>query len=1109
MSTRQNCASCGAEIPKDAPNGLCPRCLIQGGLEDPCGATTVSATSNSAEGGHQIPPLGSLRYFGDYDLLEEIARGGMGIVYKARQRSLNRIVAIKMILAGQLAGAAEVKRFHTEAEAAANLQHPNIVAIHEVGEQDGQHYFSMDYVEGQNLAAIARATPMDPAKAARIMKTIAEAIRYAHLRGVYHRDLKPQNILVDAEGQPHVTDFGLAKRAGMESGLTQSGALMGSPNYMSPEQAQGKQELVGPASDIYSLGAILFELLTGQPPFRAESMMATLVKVVEEEPVPPRKLSPGVPQDIESICLKCLEKRPERRYSTAQELVKDLGRFLEHQPVLARPAGAMRRAWSWSQRHPWLITGAATAGLLVLICAADGLWQRTRYLHWQAAHPGEMPPLPLNFLIMISQVFYVLFIVIGTCAEQSFQQQIKRRRSEGQPIPARHMIGYALLGATAFIYGLCLVLKGVELWAWERPSRSLLLPMALVQGSALEWAGVYWLWRAIGAHESATFGHLVEKQIERRLAAAKRLQALQPAGGWDTTQLIVGAVSLMAGAGCLVSYLITPPHVLLGMGAVLGIVTGFVMIVRLRNKTFLQRQATAGGNEDPPAGGTPWLILSFFLSGFLGLFVAIVMQRLTRKRFWNRSGQPPAGTESFAGWPHWLGAAILASGFGLLLYLTASVCGSRWNLVKYQSLFAAPGERPDWGMPVVSNPPDELNFAKTPTLKALTSNPPGDPRLWDRFRSLRQSLGLVSTFPWAGERTDLAAIRDQWVKQSALAAPSASAPASAVQQAYAGMAAELAELQRASQRPLAQLDPAAPVSKGRELNLFAWRVLAQLLSVHASAALALGQAETAAQDCQVLLRLAALLNSRPGFDECMMRVLVVESCLQVFWEGWQARQWPAPQLAQFQSLLSSINLVRDFDNHLRFGEQVRFNAMMEKNMGGAQFTPMPLFQEGHMLYNRLLLEHQMAGYSSRQQAIFPRQVREHEKACERELARGSMAAIVTGMALPQITKALPQVARAQTYVNFGVLACALEKHRAEHGVYPSKLEDLAPVSIPRIPHDIINGGALHYRRTEDGRFLLYSVGWNETDEGGSAQMSGPRAQEPKDWVWHWARRELE
>jgi serine/threonine protein kinase/outer membrane protein assembly factor BamB len=327
-----------------------------------------AATLTGAPAGEGTPD--KVRYFGDYELLEEIARGGMGVVYKARQRKLDRVVAVKMILAGELAGAADVQRFHAEAQTAANLQHPHIVAIHEVGEHDGQHYFSMDYVEGKSLADLVREQPLPPARAARYVRLIAEAIHYAHRQGTLHRDLKPGNVLLDAFDQPRVTDFGLAKRIDKDAGLTATGAVVGTPSYMPPEQAAGKGAVLGPTADVYALGAVLYELVTGRPPFRAATALDTLLQVLGSEPAPPRLLNPGIDRNLETVILKCLAKEPRRRYATAQELADDLGAFLEGRPVKARRPSPVERAvrWARKQRRSALLT-AATAAVSVLLVA--------------------------------------------------------------------------------------------------------------------------------------------------------------------------------------------------------------------------------------------------------------------------------------------------------------------------------------------------------------------------------------------------------------------------------------------------------------------------------------------------------------------------------------------------------------------------------------------------------------------------------------------------------------------------------------------------------------------------------------------------------------------
>ena len=326
----------------------------------------------------ELPPLDTVRYFGDYQLLEEIARGGMGVVYKARQVSLNRTVAVKMLLSGRFASKEFVQRFRSEAQAAANLQHPNIVAIHEVGEHEGHNYFSMDYVEGENLAGLIRKNPVPFSRAAQYVLTIAQAIDYAHQKGVLHRDLKPSNVLIDIFDQPRVTDFGLARNMAADSELTATGQVVGSPNYMPPDQA-GKGVEIGPPSDVYSLGAILYHLLTGRPPFVAETVQDTLFQVVNKDPVAPRLLNPGLPHDLETICLKCLEKEPRRRYATAEELAQELGRFLRNEPIQARPIGRPEQMWRWCKRKPALAAVSASLAVVLALGLTGVLWQ------WQRA----------------------------------------------------------------------------------------------------------------------------------------------------------------------------------------------------------------------------------------------------------------------------------------------------------------------------------------------------------------------------------------------------------------------------------------------------------------------------------------------------------------------------------------------------------------------------------------------------------------------------------------------------------------------------------------------------------------------------------------------------
>jgi WD40 repeat protein/serine/threonine protein kinase len=366
---KQTCRKCGTPLGRFAPSGVCPRCLLQSGLfEDPGDGVEVNekAPRSSASGERR------LGRFGDYELLEEIASGGMGIVYRARQISLNRIVALKMILTGQFARETEIKRFRAEAEAAARLDHPNIVPIYEVGEAEGRHFFSMRFMEGGTLTARMSDSKsrLSNESAVQLLVKVCRAVHFAHQRGILHRDLKPGNVLLSGEGEPSVSDFGLAKFLEGASQTTATGAGLGSPSYMAPEQASGKPGQISTAADVYSLGAILYEMLTGQPPFRADTPLATLRQVVEQEPKRPSTVNLRADPDLETICLKCLEKDPQRRYGSAEDLAQDLERWMRHEPIHARAIGRIGRLSKWARRNPataslLLIASLATIGFLV------------------------------------------------------------------------------------------------------------------------------------------------------------------------------------------------------------------------------------------------------------------------------------------------------------------------------------------------------------------------------------------------------------------------------------------------------------------------------------------------------------------------------------------------------------------------------------------------------------------------------------------------------------------------------------------------------------------------------------------------------------------------
>src|SRR5438270_6115551 len=375
------CRKCGAKIFSDAPEALCAKCVLKSALtllaDAPAGAGDDGVSFENVEASAAAPQskkaarvaelLGEL---GDYELLEEVGRGGQGVVFRARQKSLNRIVALKVISLGQWASKVHLRRFRLEAEAAARLEHPGIVPIHEVGERDGSCYFSMKFVEGGQLDEVARREPMPPRRGAELIAKVARTVHYAHEHGILHRDIKPGNILLDAKGEPHLTDFGLARLVESESSVTQTLDVLGTPSYMAPEQALGNNAAVSSATDVYGLGAVLYQLLTGQPPFAGGATYETIKLLLDTEPRQPRLLNPKIDRDLSTICLKCLEKDPKRRYLSALALAEDLERWLRHEPIQARHTGVFARGGKWVRRNP--TTGLLVASLPGLVAAASG-----------------------------------------------------------------------------------------------------------------------------------------------------------------------------------------------------------------------------------------------------------------------------------------------------------------------------------------------------------------------------------------------------------------------------------------------------------------------------------------------------------------------------------------------------------------------------------------------------------------------------------------------------------------------------------------------------------------------------------------------------------------
>ena len=357
------CENCGKQIFEDAPKGLCPACVLETGLGPLADEAEEKESTSPLRDSARSQAANILMDFGDYELLEEIGRGGQGVVYRARQKSLNRTVALKVIGLGQWATQAHLKRFRREAEAAANLDHPCIVPIYEVGEREGSCYFSMKFIEGGQLDEVAKRTPISSRNAAELIAKLARTVSYAHEHGILHRDIKPGNILLDTKGEPHLTDFGLARLLETKSTVTHTMDVLGTPSYMAPEQASGHNEQLTSATDVYGLGAVFYQLLTGHPPFAGGTTYETVRLVLETEPRQPRLWDRKIDRELSTICLKCLEKDSTRRYSSALALAEDLEHWLKHEPIRAKRSGVFTHGRKWLWRNP------TTAGLIASLVA--------------------------------------------------------------------------------------------------------------------------------------------------------------------------------------------------------------------------------------------------------------------------------------------------------------------------------------------------------------------------------------------------------------------------------------------------------------------------------------------------------------------------------------------------------------------------------------------------------------------------------------------------------------------------------------------------------------------------------------------------------------------
>ncbi len=736
MTTTHHCPECGAAQSEGAPEGLCPQCLLKQALPtQPAAAGLVPPSSGEGtfHFGANLPATGTkMRYFGDYEILEEVARGGMGVVYKARQIKLNRIVAVKMILAGSLASETEVKRFLIEAQAAANLQHPNIVAIHEVGEFQGLHYFSMDYVEGKNLAEVCKEGAVPVAKAVRYVKAIAEAVHFAHQRGTLHRDLKPQNVLIDTFDQPRITDFGLAKQLFKESSLTLSSAVMGSPGYMPPEQAAGRNDQVGPSSDVYALGAILYQLLTGRAPFVGPSALEVMRQVREDEPVAPSKLNRRIPTDLETICLKCLEKAPERRYATARALAEDLERFQNHEPIEARRPSATRRAWSWTVRHPWPLTGAASIILLVIVGLLFGVWEQNKLLRWQVENPGRQPSFqPGYFFPMLLQAFLMTeFFLLQILPLLFFIRDRVRER-----LTRRKLAEYVTFGLAQVGFGLFLIFRLNAALVWTTPSTWFTAGVALAALTNI-WFGFRLLWHA--GHEFRTLQSGVVTASQP--LALIRLTKYYPLILFLIIEAIFcGLFAQEWGRFFFCLGVVFGINFVILMGRMLWMARGEERLLYLPPLLLSGVMVLLGGKSGEFAARQVAQLLAMGAIGSVALFFLVRLER----------SLAPQVSPKASKWQKILGSVWRVAFYGLwglpvllvAVYQVENWRGKRaWEKSKAELM--AKGAHLDWEYYRLKPVPDEQNIMKAPIMETwfLKDSPLKNTTLAKRYRQFNEAL---------------------------------------------------------------------------------------------------------------------------------------------------------------------------------------------------------------------------------------------------------------------------------------------------------------------------------------------------------------------------------
>jgi serine/threonine protein kinase len=1120
----------------------------------------------------------------------------MGVVYKARQIKLNRIVAVKTILAGNLASETDVKRFLLEAQAAANLQHPNIVAIHEVGEFDGQHYFSMDYVEGKNLADVCKEGPLPIAKAAQYLKTIAEAVHFAHQRGTLHRDLKPQNVLIDTSDQPRVTDFGLAKQLSQESSLTLSSMVMGSPSYMSPEQAAGKNDQVSPASDVYSLGAILYQLLTGRAPFSGASALEVMRQVREDDPAAPSKLNGKVPADLETICLKCLEKKPELRYASARALAEDLERFLNHEPILAQRASLWRRTCSYTVRHPWALTGAASIVLVMVVGLLFGMWEQIKHQRWQLENLGRQANSQVedffsnNFQAFLSVEFFVL---------QILPLIFFIRDRVGERLTGRNLSKYALLGLVQIGFGLFLILRLNAALVWTNPLPWKWLAAGLVLAALTNiWFGFRLLWhtgqeyRTMQAGPATADQQMVLIRLVKRyplflILAAEAVFCGFYAHDWSRFLLCLGVVFglnlLLLVARMLwlargeerIIYL--PPLMLSGVMLILG----------LGGKALRSQQ-----------------ILLMLIVGAAGSVLAFFLVRLERTLAPRVSPLSAKFQRIFGRFARWGSYGVRA----LLVFLVTGYLVENWRgnraWAKTKAELMAKGAHLDWEYYRPKPVPDEQNMMKVPIMETwfrkgtqLTNSslgkryfqlveasrtgghdvpsvklvlvaPEGQTEIpaqapgfdltdlqsgYQRFASLFPHLPggrhlvaannqtLIERPPVPGQAPPAIYLRvptNQGISQvnalfqqygmSELQRSPASTNGPNVFMIPGGHALAAADLIRntdafnpefgqireALRRPGCYLQPTNDVAWDAPImNFVAVRTMAQIGDARARSHLLLNRPEEAWRELSLVNDFRRCLDSNSwNLVSAMIDVAVAGLFVQSIEQGYTLHGWSASQYAEIQRELEKVNLIPICQNGF-MGERAATLQFLDLPRdvparlvsGSGEIEPNMLFYyampEGWIYQNMRIFaqQHQMIIESMdvRGALVSAQMTASNAAAMEREFSVPTPYNFFASMAMPNYAKATTAMARNQTRANLGACAFALERYRVKNGNYPAKLEDLTPEFMHKLPHDVVNGEPLKYRRETPERFILYSVGWDLKDDGGKTSERSDQG----DWVW--------